>query len=326
MNQLITPEGDSKLGDALNIFIKYEDVVKAWNSTYTRIDFLEKMLNTINENGYGLFTLIYGNINDNSGGTIIDAKMTSSDNQVKKQNEKDIYRFKPTTIKSNVKEFSFNFEMSNLVAGRQIFNSGKLLEDARKEQKNTEDGKLVMPASAYKSIDNSTMGNADGWYSINNVEYKRITANFKKAKEAAAAGKPQTDAPPKTSTTEATDFTQIASTKSINFYLDLKKTSVKDITVLIYKDADLIYNAINGILGPEGGVPKTKKSTLSPIEVTIKIDGFSGFSPGQYFKIDGIPEIYNQTGVFQITNIKHTVAPDGWDTIIEAGFRIVEKK
>ena len=326
-NQVIIPEGDSKLGDALNVFIKYEDVVKAWNSTYTRIDFLEKMLNTINENGYGLFTLIYGNINDNSGGSIIDAKMTSSDNQVEKQNEKDIYRFKPTTITSNVKQFSFNFEMSNLVAGRQIFNSGKLLEDARKEQKNTEDGKLVMPASAYKSIDNATMGNADGWYSINNVEYKRITANFKKAIAAAAAGKPQTDVPAKKSTTEATDFTQIASTKSINFYLDLKKANgPKDATVLVYKDSDLIYNAINGILGPEGGVPKAKKSTLSPIEVSITIDGFSGFSPGQYFKIDGIPEIYNQTGVFQITNIKHNVAPDGWNTTIEAGFRIVENK
>ena len=327
MNQLIIPEGkgDAKLGDALNVFIKYEDVVKAWNSTYTRIDFLEKMLNIVNENGYGLFTLIYGNINDNSGGTIIDAKMTSSDNQVKKQNEKDIYRFKPTTINSNVKQFSFNFEMSNLVAGRQIFNSGKLLEDARKEQKTADDSKLVLPASAYKSIDNATMGNADGWYSINNVEFKRITANFKKAQEAAVAGKPQIDTTPKTSTTEATDFLQIASTKSINFYLDSKKTNgPKDSTVLIYKDSDLIYNAVNGILGAPGGVPKPKKSTLSPIEVTITIDGFSGFSPGQYFKIDGIPEIYNQTGVFQITNIKHNIAPEGWDTTIEAGFRIVE--
>ena len=35
-------------------------------------------------------------------------------------------------------------------------------------------------------------------------------------------------------------------------------------------------------------------------------------------------EIYNQTGVFQITNIKHNIAPEGWDTTIEAGFRIVE--
>ena len=82
-----------------------------------------------------------------------------------------------------------------------------------------DDSKLVLPASAYKSIDNATMGNADGWYSINNVEFKRITANFKKAQEAAVAGKPQIDTTPKTSTTEATDFLQIASTKSINFYL-----------------------------------------------------------------------------------------------------------
>ena len=81
----------------------------------------------------------------------------------------------------------------------------------------------------------------------------------------------------------------------LNFYLDSKKTNgPKDSTVLIYKDSDLIYNAVNGILGAPGGVPKPKKSTLSPIEVTITIDGFSGFSPGQYFKIDGIPEIYNK--------------------------------
>jgi hypothetical protein len=66
-SHMIKPQGnaDVKLGDALNIFIKYEDVVKAWNSTYTRIDFLERILNIINDNGYGLFTLIYGNQNQN---------------------------------------------------------------------------------------------------------------------------------------------------------------------------------------------------------------------------------------------------------------------
>lgn len=327
-SHMIKPQGnaDVKLGDALNIFIKYEDVVKAWNSTYTRIDFLERILNIINDNGYGLFTLIYGNQNPDSGGTIIDAKMSSEDNPLVNQNKKDIYRFKPSTIKSNVKQFSFNFEMSNLVAGRQIFNSGKLLEDARKEQKNADDSKLEMPASAYKSIDNSTMGNADGWYSINNVELIRITENFKKAQAAAVAKKPDTDpAPPKTATTEAKDFTAISKTKSINFYLDLKKTGVLEITPLIYKDTDLIYNAVYGIFGSDGANTETKKSTLSPIEVTITIDGFSGFSPGQYFHIDGIPEIYNQTGVFQITNIKHNVATDGWNTTIEAGFRITPK-
>jgi hypothetical protein len=170
------------------------------------------------------------------------------------------------------------------------------------------------------------MGNADGWYSINNVELIRITETFKKAQAAAVAGKPQTEPPPpKTATTEAKDFTTIRNGKSINFYLDLKKTGVNDITPLIYKDTDLIYNAVYGIFGSDGANTETKKSTLSPIEVSITIDGFSGFSPGQYFHIDGIPEIYNQTGVFQITNIKHNVATDGWNTTIEAGFRITPK-
>jgi hypothetical protein len=333
-NQIIIPQGHGnaehiRLGDALNIFVKYEDVLKAWNSTYTRIDFLEKILSIINENSYGLFALIYGNQQPNAGGTIIDALMASSDSQVKKQNQQDTYRFKPTTIASNVKQFSFNFEMSNLVAGRQIFNSGKLLEEAKAaaaKAGNSKSTTLVMPAGAYKAVDNSTMGNADGYYSINNVELKRIEANFKKAVEADAAKKPSTDVPtPKTATTEAKNFTQISNSKSIQYYLDLNKTGANDGTVLVYKDADLIYNAVNGILGDPNGNPKTKKSTLSPIEITITIDGFSGFTPGQYFNIDGIPEIYNQIGVFQITNIKHSVQTTGWDTTIEAGFRIVEK-
>ena len=326
MNQTIDVEGHKdhkRLGDALNIFIKYEEVVRAWKSTYTRIDFLEKILGILNENGYGLYALMYGNVHDSSGGTILDANLSSSDSQVKKQNEKDIYRFKPTTIASNVKKFSFNFEMSNLVAGRQIFNSSKVLEDAKKvaAEKGTE---IVMPAGAYKSIDNSTMGNADGYYSINNVELKRIQENFKKAVAADKAGKPNPNPPPpKTSTTEAKDFTQISNSKSVNFYLDLKKAGANDSSLLIYKDADLIYDAVNDIVGDSKGNPNTKKSTLSPIEVSITIDGFSGFSPGQYFKIDGIPEIYNQMGVFQITNIKHNIDTNGWDTTIEAGFRIV---
>lgn len=67
------------------------------------------------------------------------------------------------------------------------------------------------------------------------------------------------------------------------------------------------------------------KSTLSPIDINLEIDGLSALSCGEYFEIDGVPEIYNQTGVFQITNTKHNISPDGWKTTIEAGHRIVKK-
>ena len=62
---------------------------------------------------------------------------------------------------------------------------------------------------------------------------------------------------------------------------------------------------------------------MTPIEVTLTIDGLSGFSCGEYFHIDGVPETYNRDGVFQITNIKHSINNDGWLTTIEAGWRII---
>ena len=63
----------------------------------------------------------------------------------------------------------------------------------------------------------------------------------------------------------------------------------------------------------------------APVDITLEIDGLAGLSCGEYFNIDGVPEIYNQTGVFQITNTKHQIDTEGWKTTIEAGYRIVNK-
>jgi hypothetical protein len=311
----IEAKDSNKIGNALNIFIKYEYVVKAWNTTYTRIDFLEKILSLLNGNSYGLFTLIYGLQYENSGPSILDAKLSNSD-FVKKQTEVQIYRFKPTTLKSNVKQFSFNFEMSNLVAGRQIFNSGKLLAEAKSQAKDV--GQFALPDGVYKAVDNSTMGNADGFYSINNVEFKKLDKSFKEIQariKTNPSGSVATEAN-ESATTEAEDLTQVIANKSTNFLLDKRGSIIK---TLIFKDKSFLTKYINETILEEGN----RKSTLSPIQVTITIDGFSGFRPGQYFKIDGIPEIYNQTGVFQITNTKHTISPEGWDTTIEADHRVM---
>jgi hypothetical protein len=44
----------------------------------------------------------------------------------------------------------------------------------------------------------------------------------------------------------------------------------------------------------------------------------SGFSTGDYFFIDGVPEIYNQNGCFQIMSIQQGINNDGWLTTITA--------
>jgi hypothetical protein len=320
----ISPEGDNgRIGDALNIFLKYESIVKIWNKTQTRIDFLESVLSMVNSNSYGLFTLVYGLQTENSIPTIVDYKSAAKEIQL--QNDQvEIYRFKPTTIKSIVKSFSFNFEMSNLVAGRTLFNSNKEIAEAKsklkpEELKDIKIETIELPPNAYKSIDNSTFANADGWYSINNVELKRIEASFRKAVKKPSSNV-STEGDSKTATKEAKDLTEVINTKSVKFKFD---KPAKGLLSLIYKDTTFIQDYIAQSIVEA----KTKKSTLSPIDVTITIDGFSGFRCGQYFNIDGIPEIYNQIGVFQITNTKHNIQKDGgWTTTIEAGFRIVNKK
>ena len=67
-------------------------------------------------------------------------------------------------------------------------------------------------------------------------------------------------------------------------------------------------------------------TTLSSLTANITINGMSGFSAGEYFRINGIPEVYNKNGVFQITNVRHNVEGQNWDTEIEAMWLIFNNK
>jgi hypothetical protein len=264
--------------------------------------------------------LIYGCQRENTPPTVIDYKLAPD--SIKVQNTDVTYRFKPTTLKSIVKSFSFNLEMSNLVAGRTVFNSGKFLT-ALKAKHPGAMGHQELPPDAYKAVDNSTFGNADGWYSINNVELKKIEKNWEEAiKESDASNGTVTKAensPPET-TTEATDFPGIIKSKSKVFLIDEKDN--KNLKTLIYTDKQLIQDVITKSTQSKSN----KKPVPTPIAITLTIDGFSGFSPGQYFNVDGIPEIYNTTGVFQIMNTKHNISKDGWVTTLEADWKVVNKK
>lgn len=315
---LLAKDGDSRVGDACNIFVRYERVVKLWKSTGTRIDFLEKILEVINQNSYGLFLLSYGLQVPGGKPTVIDIK---AGNQRKLLSDDEIYRFKAGTINSNVKQFSFNLEMSTLVAGRQVFNSGKLVAEAKKEQagqpKDDYDYDMI-PAKVFKQFDNSAMGNADGWWSINGVELNRVSATIKQGYDNSSVTTQQ-DKEEDKSVTKTEDITNLIDSKSIKFLMG------KETKKLIYTDTVLIMNRINNTDKDENK-SKPAKSVLSPIDISLTVDGFSGFNCGQYFEVDGIPEIYNRTGVFQITNIKHSISENEWITVIEASHRTMDKK
>jgi len=290
-------------GNALNIFVKYKTVVEAWKKSYTKGDFLEGILNIINANSYGLFRLGYHPQVTGGKATIIDIKSTNKDTPV------DVYRFKPTTINSIVRDFSFNFEMSNLVAGRTVFNAQRTLIEAYKKVKPEDKKNIELPANAYKEYDSSMFANRDGYYSVNLIDLEALKKTYSDLVTKGTTTPADDDKP-----AEAKNLSEIIDSKSIKF-----KVGKDDLVVLIYNDLEFIRTQVKS-------TETNSKSILTPIEVTITIDGLSGFSCGEYFHIDGVPEMYNHIGVFQITNTKHSITPEGWTTTLEAGFRIKPSK
>ena len=306
---------DYRLGDALNIFIKYDLVVAAWNSTTTRIDFLNEILANVNSAGMGLYKLVYGSQYENGPGTIIDYKLQAE--TIKPLEDVAYYRFKPTTIDSIVREFNYSFEMNNLIGARTLFNSAKFIKEALEKNKaNATSGKLQLPDEAYTSVDYSTFGNIDGYYSINYAEYKAVKKTFEASEEELKKTASTTAATPTNATSEATDLNSIIKGASIKFQT---KASGKELLTLIYGNPALIQNKLKQSYNQA-------VTTLTDLEVSVQIDGLSGIRSGMFFNIDGIPEIYNKIGIFQVTNIKHSVNKDNWLTTIEARFKPYNKE
>ncbi len=294
-------------GNALNIFINYKVLVQSWKAAYSRMDFLSAILDTINANSFGKFRLVRANPSEGVSASVMDYTATSDGKLLE---DEKIYRFNVNTMKSNVIDFSFNFEMSNLVAGRTVFNAQRFLTNALKDLKkeDKELPEIPLPPSAFQQFDMSMMSNADGFFSLNMIDLKALEKNYQETvKTQTAPEDTDTETP-----NEAKDYTSIIDSKSIKFKF---KDGIK---VAVFTDRDIIKASI--------AAPKDDpKSTLTPIDITLIIDGINGFNCGEYFRINGIPEIYNQIGVFQITNTKHSVTPEGWRTTLEAQFRITPK-
>jgi hypothetical protein len=303
---IVQPLKETRIGNALNIFIRYKDIGELWEKNYSRKAFLVDILDKINEASYGTFRLIYANINEGDKASVIDSKLyvptlTASTEQSSFRKE---YRFKPTTINSNVREFTFNFELTNQVAAATVFNMNKYLAGIK--NKTTAD-KIPLPNEAYQSIDYSSFSTADGLYSINQIEYEQLMESTKAT-------------PPNANIKEDTSFETKVAERAYNLKQIKFKIKKGDVKPFIYLD----YAFILKYLKPTEKDNKLAKNTyelVTPITINVKIDGISGITCGETFKIDGIPEQYNRLGDFQITNTKHNIDKDnGWTTTLEAMF------
>lgn len=296
------------IGNLLNVFIRKDKFVRTFKDVYTFSDFYEIMLGLINDFMYGLCKLEIGVIHDTNT-----VPMTIIDKKIRQIPTTDIkpYRFKLNPIESIVHSVSFNLEMSNLMQAQALYESQlALYEKTDKEPKNA--GAAFVEDKHFMKMIGQT--NLDNLYSVDAINYYVL-----KAAEGWQVTSKKDDDVPKTKPTKKEEQEQlkeasIANTKKYVKFKKDKNSKSPDLYHLIYED----YNFVQSKISIE--VPQT--SLLTYIECEIVIDGISGIRCGELFQLDGIPEIYNQNGAFQILNIKQNIAPDtGWRTTINAGFR-----
>ena len=299
-------------GNLLNVFLKYETFVQIFNQAYTQGDVINSLLDEINFNMFGLCKLELQKEDSSPNGgplTICDRKLLQPSQSKSQLNE--TYRFKIGTSGSIIKEFEFNMEMSELMQGQAMFATEYDIINIIETGK-TDNTLIVAEQDAYSSADLSFLPNADGYCSINKVGVELVKEAVewqeKLKKELNVEAEDETD-----ETENSINSHEVLRNNYIRFKLNsTDKTPLAN--NLIYQDPALIQSTL----------PKKQEGTtvLTFLEITITIDGTAGITSGEYFNIDGIPEIYNRNGYFQITNVKHNLSDNEWKTVIEAQYRM----
>ena len=90
-------------------------------------------------------------------------------------------------------------------------------------------------------------------------------------------------------------------------------------------DDELLFkkkrNQNNPNYKPSSNEIKGTGPLMGMLKYNFEVHGNSGFNHGDTFGIVGIPEKYNRTGAFTITNVEHTIDGMQWTTSIEGQFR-----
>lgn len=307
----------STIGNLLNVYFNYETFINIYKSSYTIADIINAILAIINENMFGLCKLVLQKESD----VDIKSPLIISDSKLKMHSESiepTNFRFNIGTNNFIVKEFNFSNELSELMQAQALYSTQLALNAADEGKK---DDTSLNNRDEKELADFNFAKNSDNYYSINAIENRLVKIdkakkpNLPKNENLATTEKEEKKIKEseKESQEAIKNLTELRNSKYIKFKLDLtnKSESPKN---MIYTDSSIIQKEL----------PKTQNNTssLTHINITLAIDGTAGIRCGEYFNIDGVPEIYNKNGIFQITNVKHGINSNGWQTTIEAGYRI----
>jgi hypothetical protein len=302
----------SNIGNLLNIFFSYNRFLEIFDSSNNISDIINSVLSTIQTAMLGMCNLELQKKEDIPNQTsleIVDRKISQPLPKTESTSQKPtIHRFKIGAKESIVKSFNFNMEMSTLMQAQALYSTQLAITKANNGT-NTDASKEI---DNFVSADLSYSKNADGYFSVNDMEVTIVKAGLRNEEN---KNKNQTEVEKKKQEQDKVNA-ENEEKKRLNESIQSKYVKFrnnKEIQNLIYKDSGLVQLYM---------VPKTpaNSTALTYLDISLEIDGLAGFSCGEYFQIDGIPEIYNRNGYFQILNVKQGIDQSGWKTTIEAGY------
>ena len=102
---------------------------------------------------------------------------------------------------------------------------------------------------------------------------------------------------------------------------EFKNKSTRRLQDLGYRIVNSLtdYNKVSYISSRENTI--VKRPNLLPFTLSLTINGISTIHPGDVFRVDYLPEMYQKNVFCQITNVTHNVNSEGWFTEIETAFR-----
>jgi hypothetical protein len=306
-NETINLPEPFTIGNALNIFIDYNEIISIFRKSYNRIDFLVQVLETINDRSFGFFKLGYGNLIENSLATVIDFKLYSElkkDATEKNPARKD-FRFNPLSVDSIIRDFDYTFNMDSQMASIAILNANAFVAQNRYANEKVKSDSIEYQDRIYGLSSYANHATIDGLYSINEIQYKKLT--------------PPTNTQLYTkiddSLLQSASLAGSENESLIKYKLNPKDTGTGSVQTLAVANPNYLYTFLTGNTEKYD----TNTQVTSNISISFKVDGISGLNIGETFKIDGIPEIRNKIGEFRIQNIEHSVnSNDGWITTIHA--------
>lgn len=288
--------GDSHSGVIRNLFVNLEIIKQAFNESDTLKDAILTILNQMNAAAVNIwnFELRTDPLDENSL-KVVDLNFSP----IKTPNDENILRIGNFDGKGIATNISLSSKMTNQLAAKFLVGKNK-------------------DAEAHNAVFNDDQDS--GITTLYNTHYDIIFKDLIHNSPESDGSGADNAADSNNAQRNPNMLTDKELSDSLEDGVDVERVN-ENINFLIY-DAR-VRRELSEYIRRKTVENKRRHQVLFPLEVTATLDGISGILPGTIFKIDDIPHIYRDNGVFQVIGLEHSISSD-WKTTIRAIFRVTK--